>query len=246
MNRIIALSLFALCSLASAADYPQQTGEPLARSFPYSMIGQLLFMSGPDAYSGSATIIRPRSLLTAGHNLYDFQSGWSTDLLFRRSLYGKSALSEQAPSRLYVLGGYRQNVTRYGANSLPAFAADMAGLVFREPLAAGSTAGWSTNAKLLTGSAFNIALGYGGEFHTGDDLLSVIPTTAFIPVYGAFSINESIYFEHGMSGGPVFAQDSDGNLFVSGVIVSGSTKPVSGGVRILDSSAAGLIRRYLR
>ena len=49
-----------------------------------------------------------------------------------------------------------------------------------------------------------------------------------------------------MSGGPVFAQDPDGNLFVSGVIVSGSTKPVSGGIRALDSSAAALIRRYLR
>jgi hypothetical protein len=49
-----------------------------------------------------------------------------------------------------------------------------------------------------------------------------------------------------MSGGPLFAEDDNGNLYVCGTIVSGAEDPVSGGVRIFNQKVADLIRNYLR
>jgi hypothetical protein len=52
-----------------------------------------------------------------------------------------------------------------------------------------------------------------------------------------------------MSGGPVFAQMDDGNLYVAGVVVSSSGDPQSGtatgGIRAINSKAATFIRTYL-
>jgi hypothetical protein len=91
-----------------------------------------------------------------------------------------------------------------------------------------------------------LALGYGGEFHTGNDLLSAAPTAAFSPVVGAFWNNLTIFCESGMSGGPVFSRDADGKLYVTGVVVAGSNNPGSTGIRILDRTAADFIRQYLK
>lgn len=248
MTRLAAALVLAVSTfVATAADHPKPTGADFARTFPYSMAGQLLFESGDDYFSGSGTVIRASSVLTAGHNLYDFNGGWSTDLLFRRGLYGDDALSEQTARRIYVLGGYRENVTRYGAEDLRAFARDIGGLCFAKPVANGAYAGWSTDRALLTGTSYNIALGYGGEGrHTGDDLLWLVPKRPFFQVYGGFFENDSIYVESGMSGGPVFAEDANGDLYVCALIVSGSSDPAAAGVRIFNSTVANFIRRYLR
>lgn len=229
-----------------SAAYPQPTGADFTRTFPFSMIGQVHFANGNSWFSGSGTVVRPRSVLTAAHNLWDANGGFSTDILFRRGLAGRSDLSEQYASRIYVLSGYRENTRQFSNSDPRAFSYDTGGLVFRAPVAGGSTAGWWANPALLTGHAPLLALGYGGEFHTGDDLLSVAPAAPFTPVVGAFWDNLSIYAESGMSGGPVFARDSDGKLYLTGIVVAGSNEPPSTGIRILDQVAADFIRRYLK
>jgi hypothetical protein len=113
-------------------------------------------------------------------------------------------------------------------------------------VAGGAAAEASSDTTLLTGSAANVALGYGAEFHRGDELLAVSPKTAFFPVTGAFFSNRSLSFEAGMSGGPVFALNPRGQWLVSGIVVAGSTEPVSGGIRAIDTSATQFIRQYLR
>ena len=231
--------------VASAA-YPQETGATFTRTFPFSMIGQLLFANGDSWFSGSGTVVRPRSVLTAAHNLWDADGGFSTDILFRRGLAGRTDLSEQYASRIYVLSGYRENTRQFKLSDPRAFSYDTGGLVFRAPVAGGANAGWWANPALLTGPAPLLALGYGGEFHSGDDLLSVAPTAPFAPVVGAFWDNLSIYSESGMSGGPVFARGTDGKLYLAGVVVAGSNEPPSTGIRILDRAAAEFIRRYLK
>ncbi len=231
---------------AATAAYPQETGAAFARTFPYSMIGQLQFANGSSWFTGSGTVVRPRSVLTAAHNLWDTDGGFSTDILFRRGLAGRSALSAQYASRIYVLSGYRENARRLNPADPRAFSYDSGGVVFRDPVAGGSNAGWWANPSLLTGSAPLLVLGFGGEFHSGDDLLSVSPTSPFAPVVGAFWDNRSIYVESGMSGGPVFARDTDGKLYLTGVIVAGSNEPPSAGIRILDRAAADFIRQYLK
>ena len=226
--------------------YPQETGAAVTRTFPFSMVGQLLFANGGSWFTGSGTVVRPHSVLTAAHNLWDAEGGFSTDILFRRGLAGSSALSAQYASRIYVLSGYRENVRQLKSSDPRAFSYDTGGLIFRAPVAGGSNAGWWANPALLTGPAPLLALGSGGEFHSGDDLLSVAPTAPFRPIVGAFWDNLSIYCESGMSGGPVFARDTDGKLYLTGVVVAGSNEPPSAGIRILDRAAADFIRRYLK
>jgi len=71
--------LFACLALVApigrGADFPESTGSQKARTYPYSMIGQLDFDSGRFGYTGSGTVVRPRSILTAGHNLNAYLSG---------------------------------------------------------------------------------------------------------------------------------------------------------------------------
>jgi V8-like Glu-specific endopeptidase len=252
------LPLFALIAfgaLAYAADpvtapaplaKPEETGVNFARTFPYSMIGQLRFSNGSSWYIGSGTVVKPRSVLTAAHNLWSADDGFSTDILFRRSLAGDSAASAQYARRIYVLSGYRENARQFSSTDPRAFSYDTGGLVFRDPVANGSNAGWWANSALLSGSAPMLALGYGGEFHSGNDLLSVAPTQGFYPVAGAFWNNLSVFCESGMSGGPVFSRNADGKLFVTGVVVAGSNEPASMGIRILDKTAADFIQQYLK
>jgi hypothetical protein len=243
---LLALSVFVFAASARAADLPKPTGVAFARTFPYSMVGQLIFTSGNSDYLGSGTVIKPASVLTAAHNLWDLRGGFSTDLLFSRSQYGASALSEQHASRIYVFAGYRESARRVGAESVRTFSSDMGALLFPKAVAGGATAGWWANPSLLNGVYAMRALGYGAVVHTGDDLLSVVPTRGFFSTYGAFYENTSIDIEAGMSGGPVFARGTDGKWYVAAVIVAGSDRPVAGGVRVLNSAAATFIKTYMR
>jgi V8-like Glu-specific endopeptidase len=243
--------LFILAALSffgsvRAVDFPQPVGASSARAFPNAAIGQLLFENGPYYYSGSGTVVRPSSVLTAAHNLWDADQGFSTDLLFRRGQYGATRLSQQYASRIYVLSGYRENARRYSGDSVRAFSYDLGALVFAKPVAGGSYAGWWANPALLKAGVETIALGYGGEYHTGDDLLSVASSAGYEPVLGGFYENDALYFEAGMSGGPVFGKGTDGKLYVAGVVVASSVEPLTGGIRILNTTAANFIRRYLK
>jgi hypothetical protein len=243
-------AVLALASIAHADSIPEPFGKQDSRTFPYSMIGQLLFQSGPSLFQGSGTVIRPRSVLTAAHNLFDPKTGWSTDVEFRRGNYGlDDYLSVQFGRRLYLLGGYRFVTSYYGPDSARAFSRDMGGIVFRNPVASGGYAGWVAKLSLLLGSAPNILLGYGAENHSGELLLFVEPNVSFYRVLGPFLENDSIYVEAGMSGGPAFAQMDDGELYVAGVVVSASGEPGSadatGGIRAINAKGAEFIRYYL-
>lgn len=246
MRHLLSAALLSLPTWLVAAESPQSVGPDLTGTFPYSMVGQLLFHSGDGIYGGSGTVIRPSSALTAGHNLYDFNNGWSTGVLFRRALSGNTALSRHPARRIYVLAGYRESLGKFGAEDARSFANDLGGVVFASPAAGGAAVDTSADTTLLTGATANLALGYGAEVHRGDELLAVSPKTAFQPVTGAFFLNRSLSFEAGMSGGPVLARNSRGQWLVSGVVVAGSNEPVSGGIRALDARAAQFIRQYLR
>lgn len=245
---IFSLALMTLGSVAPAIDYPDTLARSSATSFPYNMTGQVFFDSGRSSYIGSGTVIRPKSILTAGHNLYDPQTGWSTDVLFRRGAYGTNVATEKYGRRIYLLGGYRKSANRYGSESARTFASDTGGVKFGAQLANGGYAGWSTDvSRLSKNGTYKVAVGYGAqEPHDGDFPLQVVPDRAFYSAYRTFHESRGAYFEGGMSGGPVFVSNSNGKLVVLGVIVSGSDYPYrSGGIRILDGTVANFIRNYL-
>jgi V8-like Glu-specific endopeptidase len=244
---LLAVGLTAIPTL-HAADYPQAMREPRARQTPFNLVGQLSYIRGRSRYVGSGTVIGKNSVLTAGHMLFSPDSGWARELVFRRSVYGATALSEQKATRIFLLGGYHDAASKYGRTSIRAFARDMGGLRFAAPVASGAKARWTTDTSLLTKSnASKISVGFASEApYSGRLPTYVSPWKGFSRTSDAFYENTSVYFAGGMSGGPTFCRNSAGRAFVTGVIVSGTKKPeVSGGIRALDSSAAQFITAYL-
>lgn len=246
---LLCLAALLLAPSAETADYPYKVDLQTSRTLPYTLIGQLYFASGRQDYLGSAVAIKDRSVLTAGHNLYDAETGWSTELELRRGAYGNSVLSEQYASRVYLLSGYRARANYFGGDDIRTFALDLGGLRFPKAVAGGAFAGWSTDVSLITNSAARkMIIGYGAEgANTGDYPLTVSTQRPFSRVQGAFLESNEVYFEGGMSGGPIFVADGEGNLVVTGVVVSASKKPtISGGVRVLNKKAANLIQKFLQ
>jgi len=69
----------------------QAVAAPL--NYPYRTCGKLFFTQGGSGFAGSAAMITPNILLTAGHCVYS--GGWSTNVAFYPS-YGKRASNDRA------------------------------------------------------------------------------------------------------------------------------------------------------
>ncbi len=245
MKRSLFLIALALIPFIGRAGDPKPVGLTASHTFPFSMIGQLTFFNGDGAFVGSGTVVQPRGILTAGHNLYDAFGGWSTDVVFNRGHYDNTNLAVKYPTRIYVLSGYQENVTAHGGDSVLSFRRDTGGAIFASKVAGGGYLGWSTDRSLLTGSSARRALGYGAEVHSGDQLLATQATSPFASVSKAFYESPGTAIEAGMSGGPLIATLPDGNPTLCGVVVSGSDRPVSGGIRVVNGATSDFIQRYL-
>ncbi len=250
MKKLIALLSIALAPFipANAVDvaYPAPVGADLTATYPYSMAGQIIFTSGDSDFQGSGVVVYKRSALTAAHNLWDIDGGWSTNLEFNRARHNASIATKRFATRLYVFGGYQRSALNNGADSDYSFARDMGGMRFASLLAGGSYAGWKYDLKLLTGDAYNICLGFGADFHSGDELVFVEPATSWLKIFRSYYDNTSLTFEGGMSGGPVFSEVKPGDWRVSGIIVSGSDDPPSGGINAISADGARFFTTYLR
>ena len=245
MKRLLALITLAVLPALHAADYPVPVGATAAHRFPYSMVGQLTFASEDGYYVGTGTVVQPRGVLTAGHNLYDPVGGWSTDFVFERGRYDNTRLSVRAPLRIYVLAGYQANSEIYGGDSVRTFVRDTGGLYFKNRVAGGGFLGWSTDRSLVTGNGWKVALGYGAERHSGDEMLAVRPLTPFVSVLRSFYESEGMVIEGGMSGGPVICVLPNGSPSLCGVVVSGSDHPIAGGIRVMNGGTSNFILTYL-
>jgi len=245
---LLACALFAAIApaLAQAPDKPDLLGSALTQKAPFSMAGQLIFRSGQSYFQGSGTVVYSRSVLTAAHNLWDPTNGWSTGMQFNRARSGASIASVQYASRLYIFGSYRTTAARYGQNADQSFASDLGGLRFNVAPAGGAYAGWRADTSLLAPGAPVLGLGYGAEFHSGDDLLVTRSSAGFVPVLGAFMESTRLTFEGGMSGGPILSEVAPDDFRVIGIVVAGADTPPAGGIHALDAEGAAFVGTYLR
>ena len=218
----------------------------LRNTAPYDSVGRLTMRMGTSNRVGSATVIKPYSLLTAGHNLYSKGTGWRTNVVFQRSYHNGTSASSSSASRLFIPGGYAAAVDSGSATTNTAFSRDTGGVIcFSRPMNGGH-AGWWANTALLTGSAYNMSLGYGAQVSNGGQLQRSAPTRAFTLVTGSYYKNATYGLEGGMSGGPVFAR-SGTSWYVCAVNVSGPVAVNTGaGVRALDTDTVNLIRNNLQ
>jgi len=231
---------------AQSVANPAPIGDAQTRKSPFSMIGQLIFRSGPSYYQGSGTVVYSKSVLTAAHNVWDPVNGWSTNVNFNRARSGASIASRTVANRLFVFGSYRTAAARYGQDSSRSFASDLGGLRFNVAPAGGAYAGWKADTGLLKAGSPVLCLGYGAELHSGNDLLSVGSASGFFPVAGAFLESTGLTFEGGMSGGPILSEVGPDDFRIVGIVVAGSITPPAGGIHALDAAGAAFVATYLR
>ncbi len=241
----IALTAFTPTA-AQAQTTPTYVGSATTSSNPYYFVGKLnmTFRSASGVeqnFVGSATTIKPYSALTAGHCVYHGTMGWLRRATFERAKYYNTAASTNTVTRMWVIGGYTSNAGNGSTNTYTGFSYDAGAVICSTRPAGGGYAGWSTNTALLTGTAYNMSLGYGSENHNGLEMLRSAPTRGFTRSTGAYYRNTTYQIEGGMSGGPVFAL-SGSTWYVAAINVSGGS---AAGVRALDSATTSLINTNL-
>jgi V8-like Glu-specific endopeptidase len=168
-------------------------GNPLA--YPYSTCGKLFFTQGGKNYSGSAAVVAPNVLLTAGHCVYS--GGWSTNVAFYPS-YPKRTSSDPAYKFSY---SYLAAWTAWTSNGNRAFDYGMIWI----NNAPGNKVGWLGllwNAS--TAGRIWDAVGYPATPNppfSGNTMDEAIGTSAPGTVSGTIGLNND-NMEHGSSGGP--------------------------------------------
>lgn len=216
---------------------PQPLAFNEARAFPYSMVGSVTFRSDGFTYSGSATLIKPTVALTAGHNLYDSAGGFSSALRFARGLYGASAARRSSANAQYLLTELYIDEANRNPNTNAAFSYDVGWLTFSTRQAGSQSAPYAARLAALRNSDYQVAVGYGLDFHNGRLPLAVVPSRGFFRVRGAYYENQTYGTEGGMSGGPVFSTIG-GKLVQTGVVVSGYANYQRSGIRAIDRTLA--------
>jgi hypothetical protein len=249
MKPILILPLLALLTAATdarAQSSPKPIGSLVVYAKPYCYVGRLPHRHGNQNMQGSATLIHPFSLLTAGHCLYNPGTGWATHVSFERCRYNSSLAQLYLGVRLHVLAGYTDIVDGGGNSHGQAFDRDLGGVICATVPQNGDYASRWANPALLTGNDHKVSLGYGSAVHSGWVQLRSGSTQPFHRWYGQWYENASYGIEGGMSGGPVFVLKSSG-WFVAAVNVSGPRGVISSGagVRALDNEAETFITTYL-
>ena len=173
-------------------------GNPVSQplSYPYTTCGKLYFSQGGQDYSGSASVVAPNILLTAGHCV--FGGGvWSTNVTFYPS-YPSRGSSDPAFSFSW---SYEAAWTAWTQNGNRAY--DY-GMVWIDN-APGQILGWLGmlwNAN-TSGRSWD-AVGYPATPNPpfgGDAMDEAIGTFASSSVSGVIGLNND-NMEHGSSGGP--------------------------------------------
>ena len=241
---ILSISLLLGADL-QAGRFPQPITEGEVKRAPHKFMGRIRVKYPEGNFVGSGTLIKPASVLTAAHLVWDRKEGWATQAWFHRAIHGSSpALSVTRSSWVKILGGYQQQAQQYGPSSPLAFERDMAAILLPSAPAQGQHAPWLANSGLLIDNSAKMSMGYGAYYHSGLQQLRAVPTTPYYQSNGGYYLNDSIATESGMSGGPVWAF-SNGQYHEVAVVVSGDYFGTSSGVRAIDTKAFNFINRHL-
>lgn len=234
---------------AQAISGPSPIGPTLTRTLPYSFVGRLLVSFAGVPYQGSGTVVRPHSVLTAGHMLWDPDAGWATNLYFQRAYYYGSQLSVSRPNHKYILAGYSRYASVEGSDSDDAFTKDFGAMTFTGEPAKGRYLPYSVNLGYLNGRHQTISVGYGADWHDGEQMLKCSPPIgsafAYVPDIGGtmYYFNDFYIIEGGMSGGPLFVKTSAGWNVIA-INVSGDDSSM--GIHALGSSERSFLEKYLK
>jgi V8-like Glu-specific endopeptidase len=183
---------------------------PLA--YPYSACGILFFTQGGNDYGGSASLIAPNVLLTAGHCVYG-AGAWSTNVSFYPSYPSRASTD---PSYMYSYS-YVAAWSAWSANSNRAY--DY-GLVWIDN-SPGSALGWlgllwnaDTNGRTWDAVGYPATPSPPFDGNTMDEAVGTVESSATAGTIGLNNDN----MEHGSSGGPWITDwNGSARIYANGV-----------------------------
>jgi len=233
---IIALALMhAGATRVTAQGYgPMETWAEERDEVPFSLVGKLNFDSGGVGYFGSASLVTPRSVLTAGHNIYDSYYGVSTSMRFYLKQHNSSYVSQRSAVGMVFMPRFHS-----APEGLPSYFKRDLGKVFfaTAPDPLGQFIGFRARPKQLrTYKRMKIVTGYPGVTFSGSQMCYSLTYWRYRRVSGAYHKNLYISSQGGMSGGPVWMRIG-GIPRVYGVHVSSG-----GGMRALVRKNRRLVR----
>jgi V8-like Glu-specific endopeptidase len=183
---------------------PQENEKPMASggqavasplSYPFRTCGKLFFTQGGGGYAGSASLVSPNIILTAGHCVYE--GGWSSNIAFYPS-YGKRASNDRAyvfsPSYIACWTAWSQQANRafdYGMMWVDSTPGNLLGWL-------GTL--WNANTSGRTWDAVGYPATPNPPF-SGNTMDSAIGQVVASSVSGTIGLSND-NMEHGSSGGP--------------------------------------------
>ena len=255
-NQLNSIGVTYLVATTSGGTPPSllQFGDATSPAFglPYVYNGQLLSEIG----YGSGCVVKRRVVLTAAHVVFNDAtlSFVSNVRWFFQRFAGQYEPPAQTPRGWYAFSGYASartnDVPLYGPGvSSPASQnLDVAALYFLEDAGRGGSSGYLVSdpgaTEWLQATALKTLVGYPvevvNEISRGQMFATPTGNINFTPVINRVFSTTAIKGYHGMSGGPLCVQFTNGVYYPAGVFVGGSGETI---VRAIDGAVVDLINR---
>lgn len=185
---------------------------PNLGDFPYRAIGKLLATMGGADFAGTAWVIGERSIVTAGHCVFDETAGqWATNVAFMPQFDARPTQGIWQAGSIHTLAGW-------AAGGRRAAAFDIGGAVLAKPVAQlTGRIGWRANITPDQGMLHSV--GYPGDWISatydfdGKHMWSC--NGRYVGGTAVMGMNNNM--TRGSSGGPWLVQDDRNRIFACGL-----------------------------
>ena len=205
---------------------PTPIGQVRATSVtPYDFTGRVFEVGFA---IGSGTLVHRQTVLTAGHVIYEPDTGFATGQIFERGLYENAVISRTTVASYQLLAGYQASAeadaaagVAAGSESLASVALDQGVLLLQDAPVDDDWANFTYKPEYLTQYPTFI-LGYPGVSFDGRTMAYIVPSSAYASALGNAYENDDYISEPGMSGGPIYVAVGVGEQYVAASLQGGA------------------------
>ena len=189
---------------------------------PYDFTGRVFEVG---AAIGSGTLVHRQTVLTAGHVIYETDTGFASGLIFERGLYENAVISRTTVTAYQLAAGYQASVDAdavagftTGTESLASIGLDQGVLLLQDASIDDDWANFTFKPQYLTQYPTFI-LGYPGVSFDGRTMAYIVPSSPYAAAASNAYENDDYIAEPGMSGGPIYIAVGVGEQYIAATTV---------------------------